>query len=66
ELDSPRIYVLSLGLLGFAQYALKNNGKKPAMTVVANAELAQSYKAHERQARLSSDGNKVSLGDIDI
>ena len=29
------------------QYFLKKIGKKPAMTVVAKAELAQSYKAQE-------------------
>jgi hypothetical protein len=29
------------------QYCLKNTGKKPAMTLVAKAELAQSYKDQE-------------------
>jgi hypothetical protein len=28
---------------------LKKTGKKPAMTVVANAELAQSYMAHPQR-----------------
>ena len=34
-----------------AQYDLKNTGKNPAMTVVANAEFAQSYKAQDHCAR---------------
>jgi hypothetical protein len=37
-----------------AQYCLKNRGKKPAITVVANAELAQSYMAQEIFCLLSS------------
>jgi len=32
-------------LSGLAQYALKKSGKKPAITVVAKAEFAQSYMA---------------------
>ena len=36
------------------QYSLKKIGKNPAMTVVANAEFAQSYIAQESLARRSS------------
>ena len=31
--------------------ALKKTGKKPAITVVAKAELAQSYNAHDKTSR---------------
>jgi ethanolamine utilization protein EutP (predicted NTPase) len=40
------------------QNCLKKMGKKPAITVVAKAELAQSYKAQLRMAFLS-DGCMV-------
>ena len=42
ELAAPSWKVLTEALFPALQYSLKNNGKKPAMTVVANAELAQS------------------------
>ena len=39
---SPRRKVLTDASAPVLQYCLKKTGKKPAMTVVANAELAQS------------------------
>jgi hypothetical protein len=42
ELALPRRNVLSVAALPTAQYCLKKTGKKPAITVVAKAELAQS------------------------
>ncbi|MDQ1362763.1 MAG: hypothetical protein QG652_623, partial [Pseudomonadota bacterium] len=33
------------------QYCLKTTGKNPAITTVANTELAQSYKAQDRTGR---------------
>ncbi len=41
-LVSPRRKVLSVTATPAFQCCLKNTGKKPAITVVANAELAQS------------------------
>jgi hypothetical protein len=38
------------------QYRLKKMGKNPAITVVAKAELAQSYRLHEMTDFLSSSG----------
>ena len=35
------------------QNCLKNSGKKPAITVVANAEFAQSYSAQAMTGRRS-------------
>ena len=54
ELAMPRQRVLYAGSDGSAQYALKNKGKNPAMTVVAKAELAQSYMAQDQMDFLSS------------
>ena len=42
ELTSPSRRVLSVTDTPVFQYSLKNTGKKPAITVVAKAELAQS------------------------
>jgi hypothetical protein len=42
ELAKPRYHVLKVTLSVFDQYSLKNTGKNPAITVVANALLAQS------------------------
>ena len=42
ELAMPSCAVLCTGSAPALQYCLKNTGKKPAMTVVAKAELAQS------------------------
>ena len=42
ELAMPKYKVLSLAATPLAQYSLKKMGKKPAMTVVEKAELAQS------------------------
>jgi len=44
----PSLEVLTLASTPLLQYCLKNNGKKPAMTVVAKAELAKSYSAQAR------------------
>jgi hypothetical protein len=41
-LVNPRRKVLSVAATPAFQYCLKNIGKNPAMTVVANAEFAQS------------------------
>ena len=41
-LPIPSWKVLAVLSRPLAQYCLKNNGKKPAITVVAKAELAQS------------------------
>jgi hypothetical protein len=41
----PSRKVLTAGSTPAFQYSLKNRGKNPAMTVVANAEFAQSYRA---------------------
>jgi hypothetical protein len=51
ELAIPNLAVLSTPAL---QNCLKNMGKKPAMTVVAKAEFAQSYMAHPNIAFLLS------------
>jgi hypothetical protein len=40
--SSPRRNVLTAASVPTLQYCLKNTGKKPAITVVANAEFAQS------------------------
>lgn len=42
ELATPSQNVRVPGGSPLAQYAEKNNGKKPAITVVANDEFAQS------------------------
>jgi hypothetical protein len=43
ETETPSQKVLSVGWLPSLQKSLKKIGKKPAMTVVAKAEFAQSY-----------------------
>ena len=43
----PTTAVLSTGERSAAQKDLKKSGKNPAITVVAKAEFAQSYRAHE-------------------
>ena len=52
EFATPSRQVLTTGSTPAFQYCLKNTGKKPAMTVVANTEFAQSYSAQERIGRL--------------
>jgi hypothetical protein len=47
----PRRNVLTVAAVPSLQYCLKKTGKKPAMTVVANDEFAQSYNAHETTFR---------------
>jgi hypothetical protein len=42
EFARPKRKVLVVTSTSTFQYFLKNKGKKPAMTVVAKAELAQS------------------------
>src|SRR5262249_4120704 len=44
-LPIPRRNVLTVASEPALQYCLKKIGKKPAMTVVANEEFAQSYRA---------------------
>ena len=63
ELASPSLAVLTLMSAPALQYFLKKMGKKPAMTVVAKAELAQSYIAHPKIAFLLSfcSANRISL-----
>ena len=48
EFPKPKYHVLSVTLSVVDQYSLKNTGKNPAMTVVAKALLAQSYRDHAR------------------
>lgn len=45
ELAKPKYRVLELSSMPLPQYCLKKAGKKPAITVVAKAEFAQSYSA---------------------
>ncbi|MGD9320752.1 MAG: hypothetical protein PVH99_12335, partial [Desulfobacteraceae bacterium] len=47
ELAMPNRKVLVVTSTPVLQYCLKNTGKNPAMTLVAKAELAQSYKDQE-------------------
>ena len=47
ELAKPSRAVETVASTPWDQYFLKNMGKNPAMTVVAKAELAQSYMAQE-------------------
>ena len=47
-LAEPRRNVLSVAATPAFQNCLKNSGKNPAMTVVANAEFAQSYSAQPK------------------
>ena len=53
ELPNPSWAVLTLTSVPRLQYFLKKRGKKPAMTVVAKAELAQSYMAQPQIAFFS-------------
>src|SRR5688572_5747000 len=48
ELATPRRDVVAVAETSVLQNFWKNTGKKPAMTVVANAELAQSYSAQAK------------------
>ena len=50
ELPRPSRAVLTVASVPRLQYCLKKMGKKPAITVVAKAELAQSYMAHPKIA----------------
>src|SRR5262245_974411 len=52
-LPTPSRNVLTVGSLPALQYCLKKTGKKPAITVVAKAELAQSYRAQATTGRRS-------------
>jgi len=52
EFAIPSLAVLTVASDPELQYSLKNTGKKPAMTVVANAEFAQSYNAQLKTAFL--------------
>lgn len=51
ELNSPSQKVLWAAAISPAQYCLNSTGKKPASTVVAKVELAQSYSAQDQAAR---------------
>ena len=53
-LAMPSRNVLSVGSLPALQNCLKNTGKKPAITVVAKAEFAQSYRAQATTGRRNS------------
>ncbi len=50
EFPNPSWAVLTLTSVPMLQYVLKKRGKNPAMTVVAKAELAQSYMAQPHTA----------------
>ena len=54
ELPSPSWAVLRFTSAPWLQYCLKKTGKKPAITVVAKVELAQSYKAQPQTALRSA------------
>ncbi len=54
EFARPNLAVLIVVSVPALQNCLKNTGKKPAMTVVAKAEFAQSYRAHPKTAFLLS------------
>ncbi len=54
EFAIPNLAVLTVMSAPVLQNCLKNIGKNPAMTVVANAELAQSYSAQLNIAFLPS------------
>ena len=58
EFPRPSCAVLTLGSVPWLQYCLKKSGKNPAMTVVAKAELAQSYNAHPQTALRSPRGGR--------
>lgn len=48
EFANPNLAVVSTFETPALQYAPKKIGKKPAITVVAKAEFAQSYMAHDQ------------------
>ena len=50
-LPKPSRDVVSVGVTSVLQNFWKNTGKKPAITVVANAEFAQSYSAQAKTGR---------------
>ncbi len=52
ELAMPSFIVLAATSAPWLQYCLKKRGKKPAITVVAKAELAQSNAAQEISSRV--------------
>ncbi len=52
ELARPSRNVLSVTSAAAFQYCLKKSGKNPASTVVAKAELPQSYSAQDRVLRV--------------
>jgi len=54
EFAIPNLAVLTVTSTPALQYCLKKIGKKPAIIVVAKAELAQSYMLHPNIAFLSS------------
>src|SRR6267378_5578437 len=54
ELARPNRNVVSVASAPSLQYCFRKSGKKADITVMANAELAQSYSAQERTLRRSS------------
>ena len=54
ELARPSRNVVVTASAPAAQYCLRKSGKNADITVMAKAELAQSYKAHDRIFRRSS------------
>ena len=58
EFANPSWAVLVTASAPALQYCLKKTGKKPAMTVVANTEFAQSYSAHEKIFR-SANSSRI-------
>src|SRR5712691_8759876 len=54
ELARPNRNVVSVASAPSLQYCFRKRGKKADITVMANAELAQSYSAQERTFRRSS------------
>ena len=54
----PSRKVLSVTSTPTLQYCLKNTGKNPAITVVANAELAQSTRAQDQTGRRNSTARR--------
>ena len=54
ELARPSRNVVSVASASALQYCFKNSGKNADITVMANAELAQSYKAQDMTVLRSS------------
>src|SRR5258705_1842902 len=54
ELARPNRNVVSVASAPSLQYCFRKSGKKADITVMANAELAQSYSAQEKTLRRSS------------